>query len=144
MPCSPSCMFEGILLQLMFLATFTASCKSSFVVKNLWIRLMAVSALFDFKMQWAICYDHWSFWSKITPNILIVFLDKIETPLIFTLIGAASLAWNKHRSVLVSFTFIPDFFSQFGSILVYFARSILSLYFMQTIAYRRLKVYLQA
>ena len=52
---------------------------------------MAVSAFLDFKMQWEIWSDHWSFWSKITPKTFILFIDFIFTLFKTISIGAVSL-----------------------------------------------------
>ena len=73
---------------------------------------MAVSTLLDLEIQCAMCFDHWSFWSKITPKTLMLESDLIVVELSLISIGEVSFFLNKHRQVLASFTFIPDFLSQ--------------------------------
>ena len=55
-------------------------CKSSLVVKKLLISLIALSALLDLFIHWEIWSDHWSFWSKMTPNTLMLVFDLIVIP----------------------------------------------------------------
>ena len=51
---------------------------------------MAVSALLDLEIQCAMCFDHWSFWSKITPKTLMLESDLIVVELSLISIGEVS------------------------------------------------------
>ena len=64
--------------------------SNSFFVKNFFINLIALRALTERLIMWAIWSDHWSFESKMMPKILIDFFETTSLPLIMILMGAVS------------------------------------------------------
>ena len=84
------------------------------------IKLIAFKDLLTIVMTFDTWFDNWSIKLNTTPSTFISLFDNTLILPILILIGAYSCLWNKHRSVLLLFTFRPAFCNQFVLILAIF------------------------